>query len=258
MKRLQWIAIATAAALLTTTVAQAAFLASEKEVKRQARMEWLQMKRHLPLEPNPRIQGYVECVANRVIAELPQEQRDAFDWEIVVFDEDTVNAMVDPNGKISVFNGILRVADTQDALAAVIGHEITHATLGHTMDRMKRAARQDVWGMITAAATGVQVREYLHMALALPFYREQEIESDVVGLGHMSKAGFDPRAAIYFWKGMIAYNQQSGREATPEFLSTHPPDQIRIDALIKNLSPALVNYNAAQEAGKRPACTISR
>ena len=258
MKRLQWTVIATAACLLAASAAQAAFLASEKEVRRQARLEWLQMKRHLPLEPNPRIQSYVECVANRVIAELPQAQKDAFDWEIVVFDEDTVNAMVDPNGKISVFNGILRVADTQDALAAVIGHEITHATLGHTMDRMKRAARQDVWGMITAAATGVQVREYLHLALALPFYREQEIESDVVGLGHMSKAGFDPRAAIYFWKGMIAYNQQSGREATPEFLSTHPPDQIRIDALIKNLSPALVNYNAAQEAGKRPACTIAR
>jgi predicted Zn-dependent protease len=258
MKRFQWTAIAAAAALLTSTVAQAAFLASEKEVKRQARMEWLQMKRHLPLEPDARITNYVQCVANRVIAELPPEQREAFDWEVVVFDEDTVNAMVDPNGKISVFNGLLRIADTQDALAAVIGHEITHATLGHTMDRMRRAARQDVWSMIGAAATGVQVRDYLHIALALPFYREQEIESDVVGLGHMSKAGFDPRAAIYFWKGMIAYNEQSGRENPPEFLSTHPPDQIRIDALIKNLSPALVNYNAAQAAGKSPACTISR
>ncbi len=258
MKRLQWTVIATAAALLTSTVAQAAFLASEKEVKRQARMEWLQMKRHLPTEPDPRVTGYVQCVANRVIAELPPEQRDAFDWEVVVFDEDTVNAMVDPNGKISVFNGLLKIADTQDALAAVIGHELTHATLGHTMDRMRRAARQDVWSMIGAAATGVQVRDYLHIALALPFYREQEIESDVVGLGHMSRAGFDPRAAIYFWKGMIAYNEQSNREQPPEFLSTHPPDQIRIDALIRNLSPALVNYNAAQQAGKRPACTISR
>jgi predicted Zn-dependent protease len=258
MKRLQWTVIATAAALLAATTAQAAFLASEKEVKRQARMEWLQMKRHLPLEPDARVTNYVQCVANRVIAELPLEQKNAFDWEVVVFDEDTVNAMVDPNGKITVFNGILKVADTQDALAAVIGHEITHATLGHTMDRMKRAARQDVWSMIGAAATGVQVREYLHIALALPFYREQEIESDVVGLGHMSRAGFDPRSAIYFWKGMIAYNESLGREQPPEFLSTHPPDQIRIDALIKNLSPALINYNAAQEAGKRPNCTIAR
>jgi predicted Zn-dependent protease len=258
MKRFQWTVIATAAALLATTVANAAFLASEKEVRRQARLEWLQMKRHLPLEPDPRVQNYVQCVADRVIAELPAEQRTGFDWEVVVFDEDQVNAMVDPNGKIAVFNGLLKIADTQDALAAVIGHELTHATLGHTMDRMKRAARQDVWSMIGAAATGVQVRDYLHIALALPFYREQEIESDVVGLGHMSKAGFDPRSAIYFWKGMIAFNESSGREKPPEFLSTHPADQIRIDALIKNLTPALVNYNAAQAAGKRPACSIAR
>jgi predicted Zn-dependent protease len=57
---------------------------------------------------------------------------------------------------------------------------------------------------------------------------------------------------------MIAFNQQSGREKPPEFLSTHPTDQIRIDSLIKNLAPALVNYNAAHGAGKRPACSISR
>jgi len=258
MKRLQWTAIATAAALLTSTVAQAAFLASEKEVKRQARMEWLQMKRHLPLEPDARIANYVQCVANRVIAELPPEQREAFDWEVVVFDEDTVNAMVDPNGKITVFNGLLKIADTQDALAAVIGHELTHATLGHTMDRMRRAARQDVWSMIGAAATGVQVRDYLHIALALPFYREQEIESDVVGLGHMSKAGFDPRAAIYFWKGMIAYNESSGRENPPEFLSTHPSDSVRTENLIRSLTPALVEYNDARAAGKRPNCSLAR
>jgi predicted Zn-dependent protease len=143
-------------------------------------------------------------------------------------------------------------------LAAIIGHELTHATLGHTMDRMKRAARQDVWSMIGAAATGVQVREYLHVALALPFYREQEIESDVVGLERMSKAGFDPRAAIYFWKAFVEHKESIGREDPPEFLSTHPPDQARIDNLVKNLTPALVNYNAAREAGKRPACTIAR
>ena len=50
------------------------------------------------------------------------------DWEVVVFDEDEINAFADPNGKIGVFNGILKVAETPDALAAVIGHEIAHAT----------------------------------------------------------------------------------------------------------------------------------
>lgn len=255
MKRFKRTVMAAAAlTLLVGAAAQAAFLASEKEVRRQARVEWLQMKRHLPLEADERVSRYVQCVANSLIAQLPSDQKEAFDWEVVVFDEDQLNAMVDPNGKIAVFSGLLQVADTQDALAAVIGHEITHATLGHTMDRMKRAARQDIWGLIGAAATGVQVREYLHIALALPFFREQEIESDLIGLTHMSKAGYDPRAAINFWKGMIAYNRANRRDRPPEFLSTHPSDQLRIDALIKELAPALGNYNAAREAGRRPAC----
>ena len=256
MQRIRWTVTAAAAALLATTVAQTA-LASDKDILRQARVQWLQMKRHIPLEPDKRVQAYVECVANRVIAALPPEERTAFDWEIVVFDEDEGNALVDPNGKIAVFNGILKVADNQDALAAIIGHELTHATLGHTIEKFRRAARQDVWAMIAGAATGVQLREYLHLALGLPFQREQEIEADVVGLGHMSRAGFDPRAAIYFWKAQIAYKESIGRDDPPEFLSTHPPDNVRIDNLIENLSPALANYNAAREAGKRPNCTIA-
>lgn len=254
MKRTKWTLIGACAALLATTAAYAQFGSSEKEIRRQARVQWLQTKRHLPPEPNAKVQRYVECVANKVIAQLPAEQRDAFEWEIMVFDEETVNAQVDPNGKIYVYNGILQIADTQDALAAVIGHEITHATLGHTMARARRAARQNAISMISAAATGVQVREYLHLAFALPFYREQEIESDTVGLEHMAKAGFDPRAAIYFWKSMIDYNEKSGKESPPEWLSTHPTDTVRIDSLIKVLAPALAKYNAAQAAGLRPNC----
>ncbi len=257
MKRLKWTLFAAGLALLATTVAQAAFVVSEKEIRRQARVQWLQMKRHIPLEPDERVKRYVKCVTDRVIAQLPAEHRDAYEWEVVVFDDDEPQALSDANGKIAIFTGLFKVADTQDALAAVIGHEVTHTTAGHTVERMRRAARQETWSLIGAAATGVQVREYLHIALALPFYREHEIESDVVGLDRMAKAGFDPRAAIHFWKGMIAYQQNLGREQPPEFLSTHPPDRVRIDQLIRVLAPALVEYNAAQVAGRRPNCQAS-
>src|SRR5512134_1476180 len=132
MKRFQWSVIAIATVVLADS-ANGAFLVSEKEVMRQARVEWLHMKRHIPLEPQPKVQRYVECVANRVLEALPADVGANIDWEVVVFDEDEINAFADPNGKIGVFNGILRVADTPDALAAVIGHEIAHATEGHVM-----------------------------------------------------------------------------------------------------------------------------
>jgi predicted Zn-dependent protease len=73
----------------------------------------------------------------------------------------------------------------------------------------------------------------------------------------MAKAGFDPRAAVYLWKNMAAAKEAEGRERPPEFLSTHPSDSARIDNMIKSLTPALIQWNAAQQAGHRPACTTA-
>jgi predicted Zn-dependent protease len=255
VKRIQWSVIAVALTLLANT-AFGQFVVSEKEIRRQARVEWLGMKRHIPLEPNVRIQKYVECIANNVIAQLPPEFAN-IEWEVVVFDEDEINAFADPNGKIGVFNGILKTADTPDALAAVIGHEVAHATEGHVMSRARKTARQEVWAMLGGAATGATDvwRQSIAIGFGLPYAREQESEADLVGLQYMANAGFDPRAAVYLWKNMAAAKEAEGRERPPEFLSTHPSDQVRIDTMIKNLTPALVKYNAAREAGRRPACS---
>lgn len=257
MKRIRWSVMALACVLLASA-ANAAFLVSEKEVRRQARVEWLSMKRHLPMEPNPGIVRYVQCIADKLIAELPAEHN-AFDWEVIVFDEEEINAFADPNGKIGVFNGILRVADTPDALAAVIGHEIAHATEGHVMDRARKNARQEIWAMLGGAATGATglVRDSLAILSGLPFAREQETEADLIGLEFMAKAGFDPRASVYLWKNMAAAHKADRRERPPEFLSTHPSDSARIDNMVRSLTPALIEYNAAREAGKRPACSVA-
>jgi predicted Zn-dependent protease len=259
MKRIRWSVIALAFTLLAGA-AHAAFLVSEKEVRRQARVEWLSMKRHLPLESDPRVQRYVECVANRIIAEGPASRRtELLDWEVVVFDEDQPNAFADPNGKIGVFSGILQVADTQDALAVVIGHEVAHAVEGHVMDRARKNARQEIWSMLGGAAMGATDlwRQSLAILSGLPYAREQETEADLVGLDYMANAGFDPRASVALWKNMAAYKASQGRRREAEFLSTHPPDSVRTDNLVRALTPALIKYNAAREAGKRPACDLN-
>ncbi len=258
MQRSKWSLIAVAAVLLANA-AHGQFLVTEKEIRRQARVEWLQMKRHLPLEPDARVVRYVQCVADTIVAQLPAEHAN-IDWEVVVFDEEQINAFADPNGKIGVFNGILRVADTPDALAAVIGHEVAHATEGHVMQRARKNARQEVWAMLGGAATGATDvwRQSIAIGLGLPFAREQETESDLVGLDFMANAGFDPRAAVNLWKNMAAAKEAEGRERPPEFLSTHPSDSARIDNMIRSLTPALIKYNAAREGGKRPACAMPR
>jgi predicted Zn-dependent protease len=254
MKQVKWALVAACASFCALSVAQAGVLVSEKEVRRAARVEWLSMKKHLSPEPDARVQSYVQCVANRLIAQLEEEHK-KLDWEVVVFDDDAINASANPDGKIAVLNGLLKVADTPDSLAAVIGHEIAHATLDHVMDRAKKGARTDMLVLLGSAALGMRqdmLRDGATIGLVLPYAREQESQADLIGLTYMARAGFDPRAAMYLWKNMSAANKNQ----PPEFLSSHPSDDARLDAIVKAITPALIEYNKARDAGVRPNCQI--
>ena len=255
MKQPHWILLAACAAFTFGSIAHAGILVSEKEVRRQARLQWLEMKNQMPLEPDKRVQRYVQCVADDIIA-VVDDKKHQFDWEVVVFDNEAINASADPDGKIAVFSGLLRVADTPDALAAVLGHEISHATHGHVMARAKKGVRNDMLVLLGSAATGINpdlLNQGATIGLALPYAREQESEADLSGLQYMAEAGFDPRAAVTLWKNMSAANKNG---QPPEFLSDPPADDTRIDNIIKHLAPALVTYNKARAAGKRPNCQI--
>jgi predicted Zn-dependent protease len=206
------------------------------------------------------VQAYVQCVANSIIAGLEGKNLDEFDWEVIVFDNPEVNAFANPQGKIGVFNGILNIADTPDSLAAVLGHEIAHATREHVMSRMRRGVLGDIAGVLVGAAVPQigqnDIQSGVDIVGNFPYAREQEAEADEIGLIYMAKAGYDPRAAIYLWKEMAAANEGKPRPAS--FMSTHPTDQIRLDDIVSHLTPALVEYNAAREAGRRPACAMRR
>lgn len=254
MIRTASVLVAACLSLTATGFARAQLIVSEKEVRREARVEWLSMKRHLPIASDARLQKYVQCVANDIIATLPPQQAQA-DWEVVVFDDDQINAFADPNYKIGVFTGLLRVADTPDALAAVIGHEVAHATEGHVMQRARKGARNNILVLLGSAATGINgdlINEGVQIGVGLPYAREQETKADLIGLQSMAKAGFDPRSALSLWKNMAT--AMNGKNTPPEFLSDHPADDTRLDTIVKQITPALITYNQAREAGKRPSC----
>ena len=237
--------------LSVTTQAQGLFT-TEKEVLRQSRLQWLTMKRDMSRPGNPRIQPFVECITNAIIDTL-EEPYASMDWEIVVFDDESANAFAMPGGKIGVFTGIFEVADTPDALAAVIGHEIAHLTENHVMARARRGTLTGLATILGGAATGlyVSVRQGVQVGLSLPFDRAQESEADIVGLDYMAKAGFDPRSSLRLWKNMS--ENRNGR-SVPEFLSTHPADDRRMDDLVKAMTPALITSVRAQEQGDAANC----
>ena len=84
----------------------------------------------------------------------------------------------------------------------------------------------------------------------LPFGRGQENEADAVGLLYMARAGFDPRESVKLWQNM----QDTKDGEPPEFMSTHPSSETRIDRLLSQMAPALKLYNEAQAAGRKPRC----
>lgn len=199
------------------------------------------------LSTDPKYVDQVRRVGQRVAqaAEKPDYQ-----WEFNVIDEPkTINAWVLPGGKVAVYTGLLNLQLSDAELAAVMGHEVAHALAQHSRERMSQALTQQV-GLAALGATGKlgpgglqAVNLALGIGVGLPFGRKQESEADYIGLDVMSKAGYDPRAAISLWQKMSA---ASGDKKAPEFLSTHPSSEHRI----RDIEAALPKFMPVYEANK--------
>ena len=202
---------------------------------------------------------YVECVADAILAVLPDGEPQA--WEVKVFDEDEPNAFALPGKKIGVFKGLLDVTETQDQLAAVIGHEIGHVLAQHGNERMSSelvvgagvamaeillAEPESDEGRTMMAVLGLGAQ----VGILLPYSRSHESEADVIGLELMAKAGFDPGASVELWQNM----SELGDGQPPEFLSTHPGHETRIQALQARIPEFTGLYRKARAAGRTPAC----
>lgn len=213
------------------------------------------IKSKTPIENDPRINAYVKCIAYASLKETT-DTTGVKEWEVVVFRDPSVNAFALPGGKIGVFTGILKVADTADKLAAVIGHEIAHVVARHGNERVSQSTIAQgglsiIQGMgyeKTAGALGAGAT----YGVILPFSRKHESEADIMGLEIMSKAGFDPQASVKLWEGMKAV----GGEKPPEMMSTHPSDDTRIKDLKDQMADSLILYQHAKQTGKNPNCKI--
>lgn len=230
-------------------------LASESEIDSQGDAEFRKIRANTPVSTDAAKRAYIDCVAQAIIAQLPVPYADK-NWEIEVFDSEQINAFALPGGHIGVFTGIFKVAENQDQLATVIGHEVAHVTQEHALKRYNReaTARIGVVGVAIATGTGQAGADLLGMAtslgMSLPFSRSEESEADTVGLRYMAAAGFDPRQSVVLWQNM----QKKNKLGPPEMLSTHPSSEHRIDDLVAQFPEALALYNKARAAGRNPQC----
>ena len=208
-----------------------------------------QIKQEEPISTNKMAIDQVHRVGRRIAASVGRELPHA-EWEFVVFESEQFNAFALPGGKVGVYTGLIDLVESDDELAAVIGHEIAHVTSRHSGERVTQQmvagaaalgaeiymASEDMdssdrWIARTILGAGTQV------GVLLPFSRLHETEADIIGLRFAAGAGYDPRAAVSFWQKMKVASSGEGRP--PEFLSTHPSPDNRIERL-QELAPDLM------------------
>ena len=175
------------------------------------------------------------------------KELEGYKWEFNLVKNDEVNAWCMPGGKVVVYTGLLSVTKNEDALAIVLGHEITHAVAHHGNERMSQAAiaqgiqiAGDAWTKNQEQTNKIFNSVFAPSAqvgFLLPNSRKQEYEADHFGLIFAAIAGYNPQEAISFWQRM----SKAGGKKPPEFLATHPSDENRIAKLQEYMQEAL-NY----------------
>ncbi|MCQ8183237.1 M48 family metallopeptidase [Methylomonas sp. SURF-1] len=213
------------------------------------------MKSKNPVSRNPRFNQFAQCVAYAIT------QQTGGQWEVVVFEDETLNAFALPGNKIGVHTGLINLVDNADQLAAVVGHEVGHVLSRHSNERLSQETAvstglamvqavtqpQTALGQTALGLLGVGAQ----YGVILPYSRIHETEADTIGLDLMARAGFDPRQSINLWLKM----DKAAQGGQPiEFMSTHPSHASRIENLQQNMNRALQLQQQAWSQGRQPRC----
>ncbi|SCU77575.1 LADA_0A01134g1_1 [Lachancea dasiensis] len=166
---------------------------------------------------------------------IDRELLDGVNWQVHIVNDPKAppNAFVLPGGKVFVFSSILGICKNDDGLATVLSHEFAHQLARHTAENLSKAPIYSILGAVLYTVTGADVfnRLILDSFLKMPASRQMETEADHIGLMIMSRACFKPQEAVELWKRMAEFEKQlKGRGSfSPEFLSTHPASDRRIE-----------------------------
>jgi len=228
-------------------------IGSSQQMAQAAAGAWTDVKKKERISTDPRYTSRLNRVAPKIIRAAGG---DPSQWEYVVFDSKQLNAFALPGGKIGVYTGIMDIMENDAQLAAVVGHEVAHVKYKHGQERYSQgtlaqlglAGAQIVGLSQCRGKTGAEAQACQQNAgrwaqvlgvgavygVILPYSRTHELEADTGGVRYMAKAGYDPREAIKFWTRMAQASQ--GQARPPEFASTHPATQTRIENLRREVA----------------------
>jgi predicted Zn-dependent protease len=231
-----------------------------EQIERAAAGQYLQLLRQnagqhsLAPESHPQLRR-LRAIATRIIPHTydwnPRARQ--WTWEVNLIGSRQINAFCMPGGKIAFYYGILeRLQLSDDEVAMVMGHEMTHALREHSRDQLGKTYATRAAIEIGAAVFGLGnggrlLADMGGQLLTMEFSRENETEADLVGLELAARSGFDPRAGVTLWQKMAAANQRG----TVELLSTHPSGPTRISDIKANLPKVEALYERAEKPAER-------
>ena len=229
-------------------------LVPPEQLEEAAATQFAQMKRQAQQQnalagpDHPQVQR-LRAIAQRIIPFSYTWNPRARDWkwEVQLIGSPQVNAFCMPGGKIAFYWGILsKLQLTDDEVAMIMGHEVAHALREHARERMAKTAATRIganvvssllgFGSLGDAALGMGAQ-----LLTLKFSRDDETEADLVGLELAARAGYDPESGISLWRKMM----QANKGAPPEFISTHPAGDSRIEDIQRVLPKVQPLYTRA-------------
>lgn len=193
---------------------------------------WSQLLKKEKISKDAAMNARLQTVSKRIVAAAGMGDKP---WEFVLFDNPQPNAFVLPAHKVGVNTGLFKIVKNDDQLAAVIGHETAHVIGRHAAERYSQTVAAQVGLQVATQSTSGNTQKAIanygglgaQLGLLLPYSRKHETEADLLGVDIMVKAGYRASESVALWKNMAAM----GKNAPPEFMSTHPSDKTRIDTL---------------------------
>jgi predicted Zn-dependent protease len=240
---------------------------SAEQIEQAAGQQYVQMQRQAAQQRALAPADHPQVVRLRAIAQrlIPytyewNERARQWKWEVNLLGSKQVNAFCMPGGKIAFYLGILEQLQlSDDEVAMIMGHEMTHALREHARERMgktmaTRGAIEVGAAIFGLGGVGRMAADMGGQLLTLKFGREDESEADLVGIELAARAGYDPRAGVTLWQKMAAAN----KNAPPQFISTHPSGPTRISDIEKNLPKVAGLYARAEKPPQRFAPPVAK
>jgi predicted Zn-dependent protease len=192
-------------------------------------------RQHGGLYPDQRLQNLVSGIGERLYTANPELNQSPYYFQFhLLADPETVNAFALPGGQVFITFGLLRLLDSEDEVAGVLGHEAGHVVGRHSNEQMAKAQLSQ--GLVNAVMAGGseygmtagQLAQFVSQLKNTAYGRDHELESDILGVRFMKRAGYDPNALI---RVMEVLKKAAGGRAPPEFLSTHPDPDNRVERI---------------------------